>query len=236
MFSQQALYLQVADLIKSKIEHNEFTFGECIPSERNLSETYGINRMTVRKAISLLSEEGLLIKKPGKGTFVSNPRIDSKLDAIQGTSPFLYSHGLTPSTKLIYSGQRPAGIKLGNIFCISPAEKIYQLFRIRLGNNEPLYIEYTYIPYSLICHIENYDFSVYSLYDVFREHGIFPYHDEETIEIVKTNNPQASILNIPEGEFVFLLKDIISDRSGKIIEFTKSYSSGDKFNFKTTLK
>ena len=96
MIHQQPLYRQIAELLREKIEKGEYQFGQFIPSERELSAKYGVNRLTLRKAIALLVNEGLLIPKPGKGTYVNRPKIDSAFDTIQSTTPFLLDMGLTP--------------------------------------------------------------------------------------------------------------------------------------------
>ncbi len=236
MIHQQPLYRQIAELLREKIEKGEYQFGQFIPSERELSAKYGVNRLTLRKAIALLVNEGLLIPKPGKGTYVNRPKIDSAFDTIQSTTPFLLDMGLTPSNRLIYSGRRKANWKYAQIFNISPDDDIFQIFRVRLGDGEPYILEYTYLPYSLIPDIEQYDFSIYSLYDIYNKHGIQLAHDTQTLEIVKICPPQSSLLNLPENDPVFMTTETIIDTRGKIVEYTKSYSSGKKFVFSTVME
>lgn len=236
MLPQQPIYRQIADLLREKIEKEEYKFGQFIPSERELATKYGVNRLTLRKAISLLSNEGLLISKPGKGTYVNRPRIDSAFDTIQGTTPFLIDMGLTPSSHLIYSGKRKAGWKYSKIFQTDKNTDIFQLFRVRLGDGEPYILEYTFIPYSLIPNIEQYDFTIYSLYDIYNKHEIMLAHDIQTLEIVTASPPQSTLLNIPENEAVFMTTETIFDTKGRVVEYTKSYSSGKKFIFSTVME
>ena len=89
MLNTQPAYLQLADLIQEKIATNEYSLGSKIPSERELSEVFGISRMTVRKAIEVLIEKGMLTRLQGKGTFVSKPKIDSPIDTIQSMKSFI---------------------------------------------------------------------------------------------------------------------------------------------------
>ena len=82
------LYIQIQDIIIKKIEERIFLPGEMIPSERKMAETYGVNRMTVKRAIEKLVEEGYLVRKPGSGTYVAkwdNKKIDYD-DALQGSN------------------------------------------------------------------------------------------------------------------------------------------------------
>jgi len=233
---QQPIYKQIADLLRDKIEKEEYQFGQFIPSERELSSRYGVNRLTVRKSIACLVEEGLLLPRPGKGTYVNRPKINSPLDTIQGTGPFLREMGLTPTNRLIYSGKRKAGWKYASIFNISQEDDIFQIFRVRLGDGEPFFLEYTYLPNDLIPNIEQYDFTVYSLYDLFNLQGIVLAGDTQTLEIVSVTSPQSTLLNVPDGEQVFMITDTSTNINGRIVEYTKSYSSGKKFTFSTTME
>ena len=236
MERQQPLYRQIAELLKEKIEKGEYQFGQFIPSERELLQKYGVNRMTIRKALSLLIEAGLLLPKPGKGTYVNRPKINSAFDTIQGTTPFLIDMGLTPSYRLIYSGKRAAGWKYSRIFHIRPEEEIFQIFRVCYGDGDPYTLEYIHIPYDLIPDIEKYDFKVYSLSAIYDQLGIIPYHDIQTLEIVQVSSPQSILLEVSEKESVFMLTETISDQNGRVIEYTKSYSSGKKFIFSAVMK
>lgn len=236
MTPQQPLYRQIADLLREKIEKEEYKFGQFIPPERELAAKYGVNRLTLRKAIALLVNEGLLIPKPGKGTYVNRPKIDSAFDTIQGTTPFLLDVGLTPSNRLIYSGKRKAGWKYSQIFQINKDDEIFQIFRVRLGDGEPYILEYTYLPYNLIPNIEQYDFSIYSLYDMYNKHGIQLAHETQTLEIIKICPPQSTLLNLSENEPVFMTTETMTDTLGQVVEYTISYSSGKKFIFSTVME
>ena len=65
--------------------------------------------------------------------------------------------------------------------------------------------------------------------------GIVPYHDIQTLEIAQISSPQSILLDVPEGEPVFMLTETITDQNGRVIEYTKSYSSGKKFIFSAVM-
>ena len=69
------IYLQLRDIIRSKIEDGEYLPGMPIPSENELAQNYGINRMTVRSGIDSLVKEGLLKPIQGKGVYVVGPKM-----------------------------------------------------------------------------------------------------------------------------------------------------------------
>ena len=71
------LYRQVMDSLSADIENGTYPVGTRIPSETELSDIYDVSRITVRRAVTELSSEGILTKKQGKGTFVNAPRLTS---------------------------------------------------------------------------------------------------------------------------------------------------------------
>lgn len=233
--NKQPVYLQLADLLQGKIKSHQYTIGNKIPSERELSETFGISRMTVRKAIDTLIDKGLLIRLQGKGTYVSKPRLDSPIDDIQSMGSFIRESGLIPSNKVFLTKKEKAGIKYSRIFHIDPEDDIFLLFRLRLGNNIPIALEYTYVPYHLVDQIDSYDFERCSLYDLFLENGIHFAEDTQRLEIVKIFNPQAALLHVKEDTAVFMLHNTVTDTTGKVVEYTRSYISENTVTFTTTL-
>ena len=76
------IYLQLREVVRNKIEEGEYPPGTAIPSENELSEMYGVNRLTVRNAMDALVNEGLLKRIQGKGVFVVGNRIERDLDTL----------------------------------------------------------------------------------------------------------------------------------------------------------
>lgn len=67
------VYVKIADGIRSKIEKEELKPGDSLPSEATLCKEYGTSRMTVRKSLGILTNEGYIYSVPGKGYFVKKP-------------------------------------------------------------------------------------------------------------------------------------------------------------------
>ena len=82
--SAQPLYRQLAAMLKEKIRCGELKPGEQIMTEAELSDFYQVSRSTVRKGIELLVDEGILVKRPGIGTFVSEQKIQRNVSGVLG--------------------------------------------------------------------------------------------------------------------------------------------------------
>ena len=78
-------YIRIHDKIKADVDDGTWKIGQRLPSERDLCETFDVSRMTVRQAITLLVDEGILERKPGSGTFVASSRVKEKM---RGTTSF----------------------------------------------------------------------------------------------------------------------------------------------------
>ena len=78
------LYMQIAEDIKSKIERKELEANARIPTELELSEAYGVSRITIRKALELLVEDEILVRRQRIGTFVSDKKVSRSLNSFMG--------------------------------------------------------------------------------------------------------------------------------------------------------
>jgi len=228
---KEPFYIALSDSIREQIESKELSFGEPIPSERTLAETYGVSRMTVQNAVNLLVNEGILTRVHGKGTFVKNPKLDSTMAVLQGFGRFLEQQGMKSTSKVIFCGIRPAGYKFHKIFGIDANASVFRLFRVRLGDGEPISVEDTYIPYDLVPGIEKYDFQICSLYQAMEEYGIYLAEGTEKLEIIRILNPEAKLLGLKPGSMAFHLENTSKDKSGRIVEFTLSFTHGERFRF-----
>ena len=99
--SNVPIYIQIKNDIKEKILSGQLKIGDKIASEIELMELYSVSRVTLRNAISELSNEGLLIKKQGKGTFVNKNKLKNKLEHLKSFSETCKLHGLIPSSKTL---------------------------------------------------------------------------------------------------------------------------------------
>src|SRR6059058_1119123 len=121
------LYFQLKEIMRERIRSDEWKPGDLIPSERELSEKYGISRMTARQAITELVNEGLFYREQGKGTFVSHLKISQQLIRLTGFTEDIRARGQRPDTKVLSATMCPADestaerlrIKTGQlIFCL----------------------------------------------------------------------------------------------------------------------
>ena len=226
-----SLYQHLADSLRDKIYEGKYAFGDKLPSERSLAEKFGISHLTVRKALAILEEEGMLLRVQGKGTFVRAQKYSIDMQHLDGFSSMFGQQGITITNKVLYSGVREAGFKYSRIFGIPREEPVFELIRLRQNGEDPVALEYNILPTKRVPHVGEYDYSLYSLWDVYRQAGIQLVEENQKLEIVKVYNPQADLLNVEEGADVLMLSSTALDLSGKVIECTKIYDNAKRMVF-----
>lgn len=161
----EPLYYQIREQIREKISSSEYPPNSMIPSEAELCEYYGVSRVTVRRAILDLVQEGLLTRGKGKGTFVSENYGLTQMNGVQSFTQELLGLNMRPSAKLLGCKVRTADSTLRNALALAEGEKVATISRLRLVNNEPCMVEVMNFPYRLVPGIEKEDLnqSIYHL-------------------------------------------------------------------------
>lgn len=214
-------YQQLAEIIREKINSNEYVFGLALPSERELAKSFNVRRSLVRSAIEQLCTEGILKKYHGKGTYFMLKDIDFSSKHFKGMSELLKKAGYDPSSKILNTMTRKAGYKFSKIFDISEDTEIFQVLRLRLGNEQPIAIENTYILHDSIPDIENIDFQIYSLYDLFRTNNIKIYDISHVFSTTKVHNTDARFLNLENDTSVIYVDVTSSLIDNQVVEYTE---------------
>ncbi len=230
------LYIQIKDTLIEKINTGEYKSGSQLPSERELSETYEISRMTARNALSQLVDLGYAYRVKGKGTFVRLPNLERDFVKLSGFSQMLKSKGIEPSNKVVKFEIIEADKKIASLLETTIGTKVYEIVRVRYGDSIPLALEYSYLPMSLFENLMKYDFKNNSLYEVIED--IYNYKlkfSKQWITITTIYEKEAEILDVEEKTPAFLLESISYDIEDRVVEATKSINIGDRTTFYTEL-
>lgn len=226
------LFISFSNLLKSKIETGEFCYGDKLPTEQELSQTYKIDRKTIRKAKKLLESDGLIVSIRGKGTYICKPRVkyEPLSSNISSFTSLSLKQGFSPNSKVVLSEKITAGRKYAKLFKTCADKELFRILRIRKNSETSIAIEDTIIPYDLIDNIEKYDFSVHSLYDTMHAHEIQLREISTRINVQFPSSDIAAALNIPGNEGMLKLEFFIYDQNNELIEYTQFFSSADKVN------
>lgn len=222
------------ELIK-KIEEEEYEPDGPIPSERELMEQYQVSRITVRRAVDELVTGGYLYKVQGKGTYVKSDDCSQDLFAITSCTDDVLRLGRNPSKKVIVSEIVPADAKRARLLNLAVGEELFRLERVTMADEQPLNYTITYLPYKLFPGIEEYDFTMQSLYELIRiQYGVNLAKSRRTIEAVLTEEEIAEYLDIDEDMPVILFGSttygVVQGKELPIESF-KCYYRTDQYKF-----
>lgn len=228
---QSPIYLQLREVIRNKIEDGEYMPGMAIPSENDLADTYGINRMTVRNGIDGLVYEGILKRVQGKGVYVVGNKVERDLETLGGFTQTMREKNTQPYTKVISKTLRKAEDKYSLVFGIKPDDDIYHIKRICSADGEPISLEEIFIPKYVVPKLEGIDLGVFSIYEVYDFYGIKVTRAWQTLDLIQLEPKDARMLGIDANLSVMLFECTSYDDKDRVIEFTRNYTRGDKCNF-----
>ncbi|XCP85394.1 GntR family transcriptional regulator [Roseburia hominis] len=233
---QSPMYLQLREVIRNKIESGEYPPGTAIPTEKELAETYELNRLTVRSAIETLANEGILKKIQGKGMFVMGEKIERTLDTLGGFTQVLKDRHMKPATRILAKGLRRAGTKFGDIFQIDPEENIYYIKCLCLADDTPYSIDEIYVPQCVLPNLDDVDLTVFSLDEVFEFYNIEIKTANQTLELTQLEQSDAKLLGINSELAVMLFECVSYDTDHRVVEFSRTYSRADICSFTATFR
>ncbi len=210
--------------------------GAAIPPERRLAADLGVSRPTLRAVVDELVREGLLHRRHGSGTYVSEPKIALSLTMTSFTED-MQRRGMRPDSRVLSFEVVTAGAKLGQKLHLSPADEVFAVERLRLADDEPMAFEFLHVPRQLAPELTRRDLEHHSFYDLLRErHGIVVSEGVQTIEPTVVNEDEAEMLAVPVHSPAFLFERTTESEGGEVVEYVRSLYRGDRYRLVTELR
>ncbi len=226
------VYLQMRELIRSRIAEGIYQPGGSIPSENELAAEFEINRLTVRSAVDILVKEGLLKRVQGKGVYVTGGKIEQDVGELKGFTSTLQESRRKSGKKILARKVRPAGVKYASIFGLDPGDPVYYIRRLCSADGEPVSLEEIYIPQAAAPRLDGVDLSVFSLREAFQLLNVELKSGFQTLDITRIGTQEARILDTEDNRNVFLVRYTSTNSRDQVVEYGKCYIRGDKFSFK----
>ncbi len=137
-------YIQIADALRDQVSSGEIQENDQLPNEDSLCIQFSASRGTVREAIRLLVEEGLLRREQGRGTFVNALHRPGMFTLTSFDEDMLRQNRL-PSTKVLVSEVIPASEEVAGQLAISPGEAVIHIVQLKLADDQPVARESRYL-------------------------------------------------------------------------------------------
>lgn len=225
-------YYQLADSLRQMIWQAP-TDGARIPlpSEHELAKTHRISRATVRQALSVLEQEGLIYKAKGIGTFISKSRPRFELDSLIPTTDEMVRRGWRPGTQVISLKQVETYLPITEALQLDASETLHEICRLRLGNEEPVCLQWSYIPVQLCPDLleQNLSQSLTHLLD--DRYGILFWSARILLRARLATTLEAQYLQITVGSPVICLEQTTYLQTGQPVEYLQSVWRSDRYDF-----
>jgi GntR family phosphonate transport system transcriptional regulator len=226
------LWRQVADGIERAIADGKFAAGERLPGETEIAATYRVNRHTVRRALAVLAERGLVRAERGSGTYVESRRLAYPLRSRTRFSEIVGAGGREPRGQLIGASEEPATRELAQQLRVKTGEALIRIEALRLADRTPICIGSTWLSAQRFPNAERIYASVRSMTKLLAHYGIREYRRASThITAAIVDATDAARLELALGRPVLVVDSTDVDAAGKPLLTTHARFAAERVEF-----
>ncbi|MBO9476218.1 GntR family transcriptional regulator [Shimia sp. R11_0] len=228
-------YQQLYRHIVSEIRAGVLQPGDQLPPERELAETADISRVTVRKAVSQLVEEGLIEQRRGAGSFVAaaSPRLEQSLSSLVSFTETMKARGMEATGVVLAQGLFAPNPDEMVTLGLAAHDKVARINRLRSAGGTPVALEYSSLPRDILRDPGQVGAS---LYEVLRRDGSAPTRAIQRVTALSLTAPDAEKMKLPEGSAVLQIVRTGYLASGRPIELTRGLYRSDIYDFVSELR
>lgn len=229
--NSRPLYQQLKEDLLHAIQDGVYKRGQKIPTELELSKTYDVSRITVRKALAELTEDGYLERRRGKGTFVTSVKLQRSIMRFMSFTETCEAQGLKPGSRVIKCAIEEPEDEMREQLGLEPGERIILLERLLFADSVPVTLDINHfsMKYSFLLAEDLQDKSLFTL--LRNKYGVSFHSGGSVLEIVFASYAQATYLSIPQKYPLLLISGTTIDQEGAPASLCKQYIVGDKFKF-----
>ncbi len=220
-------YVRLRQALLATLESGGLQPGQALPGERELAKQLTLSRVTVRKAIAGLVDDGILTQRQGAGTFVAE-RIVKSFSRLTGFTDDLRARGLKPRVRFLDRTVGEVSPAEALALHLSPGARVVRLRRLRFAGATPLALEDTSVPQSVL---RDPKLVKQSLYDALERLGLRPVRALQRLRAVALDPAQAALLQMPAGSPALAIERRAFLADSRVVEFTSSIYRGDAYDF-----
>lgn len=229
----QPLYSQIEDELRFKIESGEWDVGGRIPTEKELGQTYGVSRITVRRALSSLVEAGYLERLRAKGTFVKSTNDNaskSSFTIVKSYTNEMLELGRKPVTMWAQVEKVPADESVRRHLHVEIGTPVLHLLRLRGADNEVITLADTVTPFRDGYSLKEETY-MGSLYEYLSNFGIHVSDQSEYVEAIEADSKLMQLLRLSNPEPLLKRVRKISDKASGYVEYSVNYYVGSRYRY-----
>ncbi|MBP1753978.1 MAG: phosphonate metabolism transcriptional regulator PhnF [Firmicutes bacterium] len=228
-------YMQVMNYYIPLIKAGKLKEGAKMPTEEEICELFSISRITVRRALDGLQQNGYIYKQQGKGSFVMSKKTGFQLNHLKGFTEEMKMLGKDPSSEIIFFEIITPSDLAAQVLGIDQSQKIYLLERLRMADGIPIAIERVHLPFYRFPTLQSSNLKE-SLYDILQyQFGCESYKGIQEISAGLASEEEAKLLKIAIGSAVLHINRTTFEQDGVAYEYVESTYRGDQYQFTATL-
>ncbi|WP_117234947.1 GntR family transcriptional regulator [Vibrio maerlii] len=226
-------YLEIYESIKDRIIKGEYKSNDKLPDGTSLANEFGCSELTIKKALDILVNDGLVVRKRGSGSYVKRPLSTQAPRHLYGTTRNAASSGQSLETVVLNYSVEPASDFLAERLNCDEGDMLYHLIRVRVIDKKPHVIEDTFMPINVITGLskQNVEGSVYSY--ITNELGLKIHSSTMEITVTEATQLEYEHLNVPIGNNVVNVEQVVFLDNGDIFEYSNVKHLCDNFRFST---
>ncbi len=218
------------DRVLELVSKRHLGSGDKLPSEREMADSFGVSRNTLREALGMLERSGYVVRRPGRGggTFVAKPKVERDLTILTGLPGHLRRQGHASSAQVLSARLMGADSWTASELQVPENAPVYEIVRLRLSDGEPISLERNRFPAERFPGLLDHPMGG-SIYDIMRnEYGVPPKRARERIEPTVAGATEAAALGVREGEPVLSVDRVTYDADDVPVEVGLDLFRGDR--------
>lgn len=225
-------YEHVFQQLETDINQGLYQVNDFLPSEEILGQRFGVSRDTIRKALKLLVQHGLIQKKQGSGSrVIKHERINFPVSALTSFQEITQAQEMETMTNVIAIDKLIVDEKLSKLTGFPPRSHVWRITRQRVMDNVASVLDIDYLLTSLVPVIDR-DIAKYSIYDYLENHlHLLIDLAQKEITIDQSNQQDSILLDLAGEHHVVSVKSKVFLTNGEQFQFTESRHKLDKFRF-----
>jgi GntR family transcriptional regulator len=230
-------YAAIAADLEAKIRSGQHAYGSALPPQRDLSTSYGVTLMTLRQALQVLTDRGLVTQHPGRGTFVSVPKAAYDLGSLHSLADDLRAQGHRVDTVLLSRARRRPPARIAEQLATGqpgtePPQSALRIERLRRLAGAPAVHQVSWVPAPYAEPLRDVDFAVTSLYGALADQGVQVARAEERLLPAVLDATLGALLDRPAGTAV-LISERVTYAGDAVVVVDRATILGDVIEIRT---
>ncbi|MCB2108104.1 MAG: GntR family transcriptional regulator [Rhodobacteraceae bacterium] len=230
------LYHQVYLVMRENIRNGAYSADRMVPTETELCDSFGVSRITIKRAMRMLAEDGLVTRQRGRGTFIADqlpapPRRNALDDLLQTVQNI----GASTEVRRVGGGPVAASIEVAEKLRCAQGDQVYLIKQLRSSKREPIALVHAYLPIEISARLgERNQVSLPVLAQLQRA-GVPIDRADQTMSATLADPSTAELLGVNVGAPLMRITRIVYDDAQNPVEWVVALYRGDRYEILTTL-